>query len=133
MTRIVNLILRDAERRAARLTVPDQLDDRRQSTVLNGSAAFALVDRGVRRFRRAAEASEANAIAQRTLTRWHGLAWTQQRFMLGMTLLIAVAVHLSLRIWQEPDPGWLWLILPVTAAVIGALLIAGSRAPEAGR
>lgn len=133
MTRFVNLILRDAERRAARLTVSDQLDDRRLSTVLNSSAAFAMVDGAVRRFWRAMEMSEANAIAHRTYARWQGLAWTRQRFMLGSTLLAAVAVHVGLRIWQGPDPGWLWLILPVTAATIGALFIVGSLAPEAGR
>lgn len=133
MTRLLNLILRDAEQRGSRLTAPERLHDPQMSAVLNGSAVFAMVDRGVRRLRRAAQTSEANAIAQRTFGRWHGLAWTQQRLMLGMTLLIAVGVHLGLRIWQEPDPGWLWLILPAIAAAIGALLVAGSRRPETGR
>lgn len=133
MTRLVNLMLRDAERRAARLTEPEQRDDRRVSAVLNGSAAVALVTGAVRRLSRTAEMSQANAIAQRAFNRWQSLAWMRQRARLGTVLLVAVGVHLALRIWQEPDPGWLWLIVPATAAAIGVLLIVGSFAPEAGR
>lgn len=133
MMRLVSLILRDAEQRAARLTAPDRLDDSRMSAVIQSSTVVAVIDRGVSRFRRAAATSAANAIAQRTLAWWHGLPWTGQRFLSGVTLLVAIGVHLLLRIWQEPDPGWLWLIVPGTAAAVGALLVVASRRPEAGR
>lgn len=133
MTRFLRLLGRDAEGRIARLTVPERLDDDRVSAVLGHSAALAIVEGGVRRFRRAVEMSQVNAIAQRVVTRWQDLAWTRQRLMSGVILLVAVGVHLGLRIWREPDPGWLWLVLPATAATIGTLLIVGSLRPETGR
>ena len=62
--------------------------------------------------------------------RWQERPLTTRRFELGATLMTAVAVHVALQSWQGPDPGWLWLIIPTTAALIGGLLIAASRVPE---
>jgi hypothetical protein len=105
-------------------------DDANVHELLQSSAVFNFATRSMLRVRHAVDGSAARAVSSALVARWQARPLTARRFDLGVTLLVAVAVHLALQMWQGPDPGWLWLIVPTTAAVIGALFIAASRAPE---
>lgn len=96
-------------------------------TVLQHSAVFGFADRAISRLRRAIQTSAALAGASAVVAKWQERPLTARRFEVGVALLTAVGVHIALRLWQGADPGWLWLILPLTTAVIGVLHVAASR------
>ena len=98
-------------------------------TVLQHSAVVGLANRAIFKLRRAIETSATRAHVAAVAAGWQERPSAARRFDIGVTLLTAAGVHLALRVWQGPDPGWLWLILPFTAAVIGALHVAASRRP----
>lgn len=130
MTRLLRILVRDAEQRAARITAREPLDEPHVSAVLQTSVVFGTADEVVHRLWRATERSAAWTSARAAMARWNRLPWMRQRFTLGATLLVAVGVHLSLTAWQGQGPGWLWLILPGIAATVGVLLIIASRVRE---
>lgn len=106
------------------------IDDANVHRWLQSSAVFNFANRSLLRLRRAVDQSAARTAASSLMSKWQERPLTIRRFELGATLIAAVAVHVALQAWQGPDPGWLWLIIPTTAALIGGLLIAASRVSE---
>ena len=51
--------------------------------------------------------------AQRSVLRWRAV---------GILLVTAGTVHLVMSA-TRPSPGWLWMVIPVWAAMIGAMLV----------
>lgn len=131
-SRLVRMGLLDAERRLGRLTAPhDASTDRRLLPIVRASVVVTALRRVLDCLAEAASASAAAAALREGFARWRRIAPSARRALAGTSLLVAVGVHLSLRIWRGADPGWMWLIVPGTAAAIGTLLVATAR--ESGR
>lgn len=56
---------------------------------------------------------------------WHHERSSQRRRAVGTMLVAAGSVHLLLRAPDAP-PGWLWMIVPGWATIVGAFLLAVS-------
>ncbi len=63
----------------------------------------------------------------RTVREWRALTPAARQFYLGVTLVVAPVAHILLSLWRGLDPGWLWLVIPVTAALVGGVCIVASR------
>jgi len=94
------------------------------------SAVFSAIDRVVAGLSRAAGSSLVLGRLRPLAERWSSAARARQQMAAGVVLLSAATVHLMLMSLNEAQPGWFWLILPGTAAAIGATLVAFSSGPR---
>jgi hypothetical protein len=99
------------------------VSDHRVVTVIETSRLFQLVATTAARASRAAQASGAGAGA-RQIVRWWSARMAVQR-ALGIMLITAGLMHIGWRLTVRPA-GWLWLVIPIWAVVIGLLLLAAS-------
>lgn len=101
--------------------------DRIVVDTLEASLVVAAATRGLVMVARAFEHSRLLAPAWRAAAFWQAAGPAPRRFWTGIALVSAAAAHLALAILRPPAPGWLWLIIPLTAATAGLLLIANGR------
>lgn len=89
-------------------------------TIARSSRVFQLIDRAVDGGVAVCDSSIVAGYARRA---WARGDTQQRRLLIGLGLIVAAAVHVSLVAWQEPPPSWLWLIVPGLAAASGALFL----------
>jgi hypothetical protein len=118
--------LRDAERRLRASVDAGPVDDRAVARVAGRSAVVRAVDRGLAFGERVLQASMAGRMWTRMRTAWDSRPASSRLQAIGAALLVAVASHLALQLWQGAPAGWLWLVLPVLAAFSGLVLVAAS-------
>lgn len=99
---------------------------------IESSAVFRAADRTIKRLSAARSSSTFAAAAARPAASWQAMAWNDRRRFLGVTLVVAPAVHLALMMGSEAPPGWLWLLVPFSALAAGLILLAmpGSSGTE---
>jgi hypothetical protein len=119
--------VRDAERRIAALTASRPDDEPRVVSQLESSAVFGVVSRAVNLLACAYESSALVTMATRLIDHsYTSASWGCRRFSAGVVLVVAAATYVGLYLVQQSPTGWLWLVVPAMAAIIGALLIAAS-------
>ena len=96
--------------------------------VIEASRVFRVVANGARSLAAIAQASTAAGVARDVLTWWRQ-AGRRRWHVPGIAMLVAGAVHISVVATQSPN-GWLWLVVPVWAMVMGAMFILMSFTPS---
>ena len=88
------------------------------------SASYLLrpVDAAIRAVWRGAAVSRTAGVYQRARARWGLLTPAGRHARIGIILVVAAVTHVGWQWWQEPPPGWLWLMVPGLAAAAGAML-----------
>ena len=128
-SRFVREGLLDAERRVATLTSPQPVDEPRVVAQFESSAVFGFAGRAVDTFARAYESSSLVAWMDGAIREWWtARPWQWRRFAGGVVLVVAAVTYLSLYLLQRQPVGWLWLLLPGLALLVGGLSIAASGA-----
>ena len=119
----------DAERRVARLTSSQPVDEPRVVALFEASAAFAFINRAVNHTVRAYESSTLITVAAGVIQRgWTARSWQSHRFSVGVVLVVATVTNVGLQLMQQSPVGWLWFLLPGMAGLLGGLSIAASGA-----
>ena len=120
----------DLEARLSRVLPPPICDDPGViRTVESGAIGGGLT--GLLQRSRAAFASSVTAeVVRRVTSSWHDAHWSARRRGAGILLIVAALVHLALGL-SSSAAGWLWMVIPVLAAVVGVLAIAASVPPGA--
>ena len=103
-------------------------DQRRVVRALESSRVAGAADRALTRLGEWARGSRIVTRVVRGLDGWRTLAAPARWLAGGTTLLVAAIVHVGLTVWQQAPPGWMWLISPGLAAVLGAVLVAAAGA-----
>ena len=64
---------------------------------------------------------------------WEHAHWAERYRAVGVTLLMAVVIHVTLTVIQGPRPGWFWLIIPALTLALASMLLAATRTAPARR
>ena len=112
--------LRDAERRLPLLRPISREDRQAIFTIAESSTVFRWIDRVITTLTRVAASSVAVHLVRET---WSALLTGQRRLALGLVLIVAASVHVSLVAWHEVPASGLWLIVPGLAVSAGLLLV----------
>ena len=117
--------LRDAERRIPLLRPIRPEEQHALLTIVRSSQIFRVIDLVVDRLTRACDTS---AVLQGVRRMWSATASAQKRLIAGVALIVAAAVHVTLIVWHETPPSWLWLIVPGFTVAFGVLFVIFSGA-----
>jgi hypothetical protein len=117
-----------ADRRVASVLQPPPLDG--TDRYLKESAFVTTVDRITLRLQTWWLASEASHFVASIRQRASRQSAAIRHRAVGLMILIAVAVHMSLTLMLGTHTGWFWLILPAIAALFAAGVLAGSRSTD---
>ena len=117
--------LRDAERRIPFLRPIRPEEQQALLTVVCSSQIFRVIDRVVDRLTRACDTS---VVLQGVRRMWSGTSPAQKRLIAGVALIVAATVHVTLVVWHETPPSWLWLVVPGFTVAIGLLFVIFSGA-----
>jgi hypothetical protein len=97
--------------------------------LFESSAAFGAISRAVDHLVRAYETSALITAAANLIRNWWTeRSWQCRRFAAGVVLVVAAATYTGLYLLQQSPTGWLWLVVPGMAFVIGGLSITASGA-----
>ncbi len=96
---------------------------------LRNSLILGALDRFVSVVTKSAGGSHALSAARQARAWWRALGERHRRVVGGIVLIMAGAVHVALRQWQQAPEGWLWLVVPGVAVSVGAVLLA-SASPD---
>ena len=132
IARFVDAGLTDAEQRIASRLPPPVIDDPWVARVVESGVLARALTWSIRSGRSAVATSRAVAIVRVTTTSWRHAPWAARRRTAGLCLLVAVITHVVLVGALNRPVGWLWLILPGIAAMVGFVLVAAS-VPPSGR
>lgn len=123
--RFITLGARDADNRVAAALAPRSFaaTDR----YLWSSMVVRFADRLTRRLQMLWSASVAGGTASAIHERWRHAGWMERYHTLGLVVIVAAAVHVSLAVAQGPRPGWFWLIVPALTSLFAMLLLMASR------
>jgi hypothetical protein len=119
---------RDADARVAAALAPQRFES--ADRYLRRSAIVDALDRATIALERWWGASSVGQLSSAFAHTFSRTPLRQQRQQIGVVLIVAVAVHITLMMIQGPRPGWFWLIVPAMAALFGLLLMAGSRSQQ---
>ncbi|MGH9386157.1 MAG: hypothetical protein ACRD2N_17920 [Vicinamibacterales bacterium] len=118
--------VRDAERRLPFLEPLSRADEQAVLALAESSVVVGTVDRWVTRI---CGAWESSAVVGHATRLWSDVPSEVRLPAIGLALIVAATVHVSLVVWHERPAGWLWVMLPALAVLTGTLSIvfAGSR------
>jgi hypothetical protein len=108
-----------ADRRVAGALTPPPLDD--ADHYLKDSAFASVLERITIRLHHWWLSSQAKQLSST-------IAGRLERERVAFMMLIAVATHVILTLYQGVYTGWFWLIIPAIAALFAALVLAAGRA-----
>jgi hypothetical protein len=102
-------------------------------STIETSRVMRLLTRPLSAVTRSAETSIVVNRLRRLLQWWDAQRSPRRWRAVGILLVTAASVHLVVSA-TRPSPGWLWMVIPVWAAMIGAMLVVlSSRAPREGK
>lgn len=122
--------LRDAERRLPMLKPIGPDDQQKIAAIVRSSRVFQLIDRAVDAAARVCESSTVVGSVRRLSGR---IVPRQRQLLVGLGLIVAAVVHVSLVMWQEQPPSWFWLIVPGLAVASGVLILTFTPRPGSGQ
>lgn len=109
------------------------MNHRRSNSESGSSGALAILESSLliraaggalTAIRRAAEDATLLAPARNVTVTWRELAVPARQYACGVTLIVAAATYTGLALWKQDPPGWVWMVVPALAAVIGGVLVA---------
>lgn len=108
-------------------TTRREMRDRQAARILESSMLIRILERAIVGTERAARASYVAASARRGIGAWRHLPRAQRRFLSGVLWVTAAITHpLAVTLAGKAPPGWLWMVPPAIAVMIGVTLIAAS-------
>ena len=128
VTRFFRLGATDADGRVAAFLRPR--DHRGAERYLIASVSLGTIDRATRRLEAWWLESETARAATAMAGAWSREARSSRSHTIGIVLLVAVAAHVSLLLWQGRPPAFYWLLIPAMAAAAGVLLLLSARAAD---
>jgi hypothetical protein len=121
---------RDVRRRLPFLARVERSDEQAVIKVMIESVVVSWLNRLVTSTSRAWTTSTVVSGLRRA---WMTLIPMERRLLIGLTLIVAAVVHVSLVLWSEQPPAWHWLLLPTFAAAAGALCLVFARSQPGER
>lgn len=133
MTALVRFVRRgldDVDRRLGRLTAPAAGDDRLVVDIVTSSRLFVWAEAATRLLSRAAGSSAVLKRFRAVQEHAADVPPAMRRRAAGLTLIVASLTIVGLNVASEPLPGWLWLVVPAAALLVGVVLVLASRPRE---
>lgn len=124
LKRFISLGARDADARVEAFLAPRSFEA--SDNYLRGSKVVRTIDEATRRLHAWSRASMTGRSLRSLAEQWRHTGWAAQSRLIAVVLLSAATVNVLLTALNGPRPGWFWLIVPALAAVLAALLLAGS-------
>jgi hypothetical protein len=128
LTRLFTFGAADADRRVAAFLQPR--DHSGAERYLLSSVSLGAFDRATQRLAAWWLDAEAGRAAIVLAGAWSRESQSSRNRRLGIVFLVAVAVHVTLMLWQGPPPGWFWLLIPALAASVAVLLLLAARSAD---
>ena len=105
------------------------VDEPKVVAVLESGVLLGAASRAIAAVWDAAAQSRTVAACESAIAAWRGLSIRERRLATSVLLVVAAVTHVVLVVTSDPQPGWLWLVLPavaVSAALLAALTSRGA-------